>query len=113
MAYWDVKLLVLTETPERHRSQPTGFSGRREATRAPTVASITMVKLPSHQSKVGVFGWERFKKRSRRLSPVSAKMSAHSDHASQKAVGRLIPPTPLPCSFAPVVTTALYRTIVS
>jgi hypothetical protein len=79
MAYWKEKVLVLTPTPEKHKSQPTGFSGRREATRAPTVASITMVVLPSHQSKVGVFGWERFKKRRRRLRAVGAKTSVHND----------------------------------
>jgi len=41
MAYWEVKLLVLTATPESNKSQPTGFSGRREATIAPTVTSTT------------------------------------------------------------------------
>src|SRR5215212_8668568 len=56
MAYWDVKVLVLVATPERHKSQPTGFSGLREATMAPTVTSITIVELPSHQSKSGCPG---------------------------------------------------------
>jgi hypothetical protein len=56
MAYSEVKLLVLTATPERHKSQPTGFSGLREATMAPTVTSITIVELPSHQSKTWVPG---------------------------------------------------------
>jgi hypothetical protein len=112
MEYWEEKLLVLTATPEKHKSQPTGFSGLREATRAPTVASITMVTLPSHQSKVGVFGWERFKRRRRRLSPVSAKTSAHSDHASQAAVRRLHPPTPRPFLLVPSVTTLIYGTTV-
>ena len=52
MAYWEVKLLVPTATPERHNSQPTGFPGLREATMAPTVASTTTSALPSHQSKM-------------------------------------------------------------
>jgi hypothetical protein len=56
MAYWEAKLLVLVATPERHKSQPTGFSGLREATIAPTVASITIVELPSHQSKTWMPG---------------------------------------------------------
>jgi hypothetical protein len=56
MAYWEVKLLVLTASPERHKNQPTRFSGRREATMAPTVTSITLVVLPSHQSKMWVPG---------------------------------------------------------
>src|ERR687893_1280195 len=47
----------------------------------------------------------------RRLKAVSPKDSAESDHASQEAVRRLIPPTP--CPLAPSVTTPLYRTIVS
>lgn len=56
MAYSEAKLLVLVATPERHKSQPTGFSGLREATMAPTVTSITMVVLPSHQSKMWMPG---------------------------------------------------------
>jgi hypothetical protein len=56
IAYSEAKLLVLTATPERHNNQPTGFSGRREATTAPTVTSITMVELPSHQSNMWVPG---------------------------------------------------------
>src|SRR5215210_3481968 len=102
MAYSDVKLLVLTAIPERHKSQPTGFSGRREATMAPTVTSITMVALPSHQSKMWVPGWER----------ISAMESAHSDQASQEAVRGVIPPIPLPRSLAPSITTPPYSTTV-
>src|ERR671915_290769 len=36
MAYWELKWPILTVRLDRHTSQPTGFSGRREATRAPT-----------------------------------------------------------------------------
>src|SRR5215210_8491989 len=114
MAYWEVKGLVLVATPERHKSQPTGFSGRREATTAPTVASITIVELTSHQSKMWVPGWEWIRARRRRLSPVRVTESAHSDHASHAAVRRLIPPIPRPCSLIPSVTTPLlYKTSVS
>src|SRR5215210_1111763 len=112
MAYSDVKLLVLTAIPERHKSQPTGFSGLREATIAPTVASITIVELPSHQSKTWVPGWERIRARRRRLSAVSATESAHSDQASQEAVRGVIPPIPLPRSLAPSITTPLYSATV-
>src|SRR4028118_2010854 len=109
MAYWEAKLFVLTVTPVRHNSQPTGFSGLREATMAPTVASITMVELPSHHSKVGAFGWERLRTKRRKLSAVSVTTSAHSDQASRVAAGRPMPPISLSGSFAPVVTTQLYR----
>src|SRR5918998_4732016 len=85
MAYWEAKLLVPTATPERHRSQPSGFSGRREATMAPTVASITTSAFPSHQSKTWAFGWERLRARSNKLSAVKATQTAHNDHASQPA----------------------------
>src|SRR5215210_5127502 len=113
MAYSDVKLLVLTAIPERHKSQPTGFSGRREATMAPTVTSITMVALPSHQSKMWVPGWERIRAKRRRLSAVSATESAHSDQASQEAAREVIPQIHLPRSLAPAITTPLYSTTVS
>src|SRR5215218_3634105 len=101
MAYWEAKVLVLVATPERHKSQPTGFSGLREATTAPTVASITTSELPSHQSKAWMPGWERIRARRRRLSAVSATESAHSDQASQEAARGVIPPIPRPCSFVP------------
>jgi hypothetical protein len=73
------------------------------------------MELPNHQSKVGAFGSERFKTNSRRLSPVSVKTSAYSDHASRAALVRLISTTPLPCrSFLAFVTIPpLYRTTVS
>src|SRR5215212_9833613 len=113
MAYWEVKLLVLTATPDRHKSQPTGFSGRRDATIAPTAASITTVALPSHQSKMWVFGWDTFRAKSKRLRAVSVKESAHKDHASLAAARALIPATPCSCSLASTVTTPLYNTSVS
>ena len=55
-------------------------------------------------------GWERFNLRSRRLSAVSTKESAHIDQASQAAVRRPFPPLLRPCFLAPSVTTPLYST---
>src|SRR5215203_4100226 len=43
----------------------------------------------------------------------SATHTAHSDHASQATVRRLIPPTPRSCLLAPSVTTPLYSATVS
>src|ERR687890_2059754 len=92
MAYWEVKLLVPTATPDRHNSQPTGFSGLREATMAPTVASTTTSALPSHQSKTWTFEYRRISAMRRRLEAVSARVSAHNDHASRKAARAFIAP---------------------
>src|SRR5918997_619225 len=94
MAYWDAKLLVLTATPNEHNSQPTGFPGLREATKAPTVASITTSALPSHQSKTGASGSEALMARSTRLDPVNPTAIAHSDHASRDAAWALIRASP-------------------
>src|ERR671910_300214 len=113
MAYSEVKVLVLTATPERHNSQPTGFSGLREATMAPTVTSITTSAFPSQKLGMGAFGYRRFRTRRTRLSDVSVTVTAHSDQANQAAVRRLIPPIPRACSFAHSVTTPLYSTTVS
>jgi hypothetical protein len=44
---------------------------------------------------------------------VRARESAHTAHASQAAARVLIPPTPLPRSLAPTVTTPLYSTTLS
>src|SRR5215208_4542978 len=113
MAYSETKVLAPTTTPDRHNSQPTGFSGRREATIAPTVASITMNVLLNHQAKTGVLGWERLRTTRRRLNAVSATVSVHSDQASREAARVLIPPFPYPVTLAPSVTTPLYSTTVS
>src|SRR5215212_9190484 len=90
MAYWEMKVLAPTATPDRHKSQPTRFSGRREATTAPTVASITTNVLPNHHSKTGVSGWERLRTTSRALSAVSTTVIAQSDQAVRVAARRLI-----------------------
>src|SRR5215217_663631 len=112
MAYREVKVLVLTATPERHNSQPTGFSVLREATMAPTVTSITTSAFPSKKLGMGAFGYRRFRTRRTRLSAVSVTVSAHSDQANQAAVRRFIPPIPRPCSLALSVTTPLDSTTV-
>src|SRR5918998_613948 len=113
MAYWEAKLLVPTATPERHSSQPTAFSGRREATMAPTVASITASEFPSHQSKTCAFGSERLRTKSRRLSAVSATQSVHSDQASLAEARVLSPPAARSCCLARSLTAPLYRAAVS
>src|SRR4029453_18831175 len=96
MAYCEMKVLAPTATPDRHKSQPTGFGGRREATMAPTVASITTKVLPNHHSKTGVSGCERLRTTSRALSAVRVTVIAHSDQASRVAARRLIRVTSYP-----------------
>src|SRR5215212_9591962 len=85
MAYWETKVLAPTATPDRHNSQPTAFSGLREATIVPTVASITTKVLPNHHLKTGMFGWERLRTTRRALSATSATVIAQSDQASREA----------------------------
>src|SRR5215212_599230 len=53
------------------------------------------------------------KTRRRTLRTVSAKESAHADHASQEAARVLIPPPLRSWPFAPSVTTPLYNTTIS
>src|ERR671921_2608834 len=113
MAYSEAKVLVLAATPERHNSHPTGFSGLREATMAPTVTSITTSAFWNQKSGMGAFGYRRFRTTRTRLSTVSVTVTAHSDQANQAAVRRLIPPIPRPCSFAHSVTASHYSTTVS
>src|SRR5215218_5075806 len=85
MAYSDVKVLVLTATPERHKSHPMGFSGLREATMAPIVASITTSALPSHQLGTGVPGSRKLRTTRSRLSAVNTSVIAHNVQASPLA----------------------------
>src|SRR5918993_2589810 len=57
---------------------------------------------------------ERSSKTMRRpVRAVSAKESAHADHASHEALRPLILPTPRPCFIAPSATMPLYSTTVS
>src|SRR5215210_1917922 len=100
--------------PPAQKIHPIGFLGRREAIKAPTVGNVKANK----EMRTGKLelnpGWlEKVRKPSTPLNAAKGKESAHTDHASQAAVRRLIPPTPRSCSLAPSVTTPLYRTIVS
>jgi hypothetical protein len=52
MAYWALKWFMQIAKPPSNNSQPTGFSGLRDATIAPTVTSITVSALLTHQSKM-------------------------------------------------------------
>src|SRR5919112_3641966 len=95
----------------QQNSQPIGFSGRREATRAPTVenAKITTERhAVTRADEVGALSEARRKARA-----MATKVATQTDHASQEAVRRLIPPNPRPCSLAPAVTTPLYSITVS
>src|SRR5215204_4555774 len=113
MAYCALKWEMLWARPYRHNSQPTGFSGRREATIAPMVEKNTALSvLSSQESKMCVCGWEMFRAKSKRATTVRVKESPQSDHASQEAVRVLIPPTPRSRSFVSSVTTPLYSTTV-
>src|SRR5918992_1434957 len=49
----------------------------------------------------------------RTVRAVSAKESAHADHASHEALRPLIMPTPRPCSLVPTTTILLYSPTVS
>jgi len=74
------------------KSQPIEFSGRREATKAPTVenAKITIdMSAVVRADEVGTLSEARRSVR----APVS-KVDTHNDQASQEAVRGLIPPTP-------------------
>jgi hypothetical protein len=86
MAYCELKWEMLSPRANRHSNHPTGFSGRREATIAPTVEKNTALSvLSSQESKVCVCGCERFRAKSKRANTVRVIESPQSDHASQKA----------------------------
>src|SRR5215203_2829489 len=93
MTYREVKVLVLTNTPERHNSQPTGFSGLREATMAPTVASITTSAFPTHQLGTGMPGCLRLRTTRSRLSAVNIAVIAHNAQANEVVARTLIYPS--------------------
>src|SRR5215216_545470 len=100
--------------PPAQKIQPMRFSGRREATTAPTVVNVKASKarrtiLP----RLGKIRAEALKNPS--TPPPKAangKEIAHIDHAIQVAVRVLITPTPRSCSLAPSVTTPLYSTTI-
>src|SRR5215207_4280692 len=96
-----------------------GFSGRCEATRAPTTendtvqAGRTAIEGPSQARKISPR--VRPLRRARiRLATASATHSAHSDRANHAATRALILPSPRPCcSLDSSATTPLYRTTVA
>src|SRR5215208_1540000 len=76
-----------TKAPHK-KSQPMGFSGRREATRAPTVenARITTPRqVVTRADEVGALS-----EASRKARTMAAKVVNQAVHASQEAAGRLI-----------------------
>src|SRR5215212_9706556 len=95
----------------QQNSQPMGFSGRREATRVPTVenAKITTERhAVTRADEVGTLSEARRKART-----MATKVDTQTDHASQEAARVLILPTPRPCSLASSVTALLYSTTFS
>src|SRR5829696_5078087 len=94
-----------------------GFVGSREAMIAPT-AGNTSESIPVSTAKAGpglcentkllgtlLVRLSSVKKSSERVSTMSATHTAHTDHANQAAVRRLMLPTSRPCFFVPFVTT--------
>src|SRR5215210_1566184 len=91
-----------------------GLAGRREAMSAPTVGNASE-SIPVSTAKAGAGLRENtqallvrlssVEKSSERVSTMSATQTAHTDHANQAAVRRLILPTSRPCFFVPFVTT--------
>src|SRR5215207_2017278 len=91
-----------------------GLAGRREAMSAPTVGNASE-SIPVSTAKAGAGLCENtqallvrlssVEKSSERVSTMSATHTAHTDHANQAAVRRLILPTSRPCFFVPFVTT--------
>src|SRR4028118_1738751 len=102
-------LVVVHKSPSTRQSQPMGFSGRLEAISAPTSGKTRKRACPSklpvvrYASKLWGTSVEWASTHSAPLPTNMTTERAASDHASQAAVGRLIPPIPLPCSLAPVV----------
>jgi hypothetical protein len=78
------------KAPEQ-KSQPMGFSGRREAIRAPTDenAKITTERhAVTRADEVGTLSEARRKARA-----MATTEATHTDHASQEAARVFIPPT--------------------
>src|SRR5215210_1477609 len=95
----------------QQNSQPMGFSGRREATRAPTVenAKITTERhAVTKADEVSSLSEAR-----RKAKAIATKVDTQAGHASQEAARVLIPPTLRSRPFVPSVTTLLYSTTVS
>src|SRR5215208_5965118 len=92
-----------------------GFSGRREATTAPTVVNVKASK--ARRTIVARLGKIRAEALKNPSTPppkaANGKEIAHIDHAIHVAVRTFILPTLRPCAFVPSVTTPLYSTTVS
>jgi hypothetical protein len=105
--------------PTARQIQPMGFSGRLEATRAPTKGKAKKGTKTNRPLTVRLApqllgaGAARARTYSATLATNMATERAASDQASQAAARGLILPTPRPCSLASAVTTPLYSTTVS
>src|SRR3712207_5270119 len=103
--------------PPAQKIHPMGFSGRREATKAPTVVNVRASKgRRTMKPRLGKIRSEALRNPNPSTPPpkvANGKENAHMDHAIHMAVRCLIPPTTRSCSLAPSVTTPLYSTIVS
>src|SRR5215213_1848464 len=99
--------------------QPMGLRGRLEAIKAPTTANARKSTWPNRPTKVRLTAQllgtcaDRASTYSGMLAKNKATDRAASDHASQNAKRRLIPPTPRPCCLASSAITLLYSTAVS
>src|SRR5215207_3040323 len=100
--------------PTARHIQPMGLLGRLEAIRAPTRGKArkgnrkmsTTLRPPVPQLAGGCT--DRVRKYNTTVATNITSERAPDDQASRAAVRRLIPPTSLPCSLAPSVTTPLY-----
>src|SRR5215208_655596 len=109
-----LKRIPVYSSPTPQKIQPMGLAGRREAMSAPTVGNASE-SIPVSTAKAGAGLCENtqallvrlssVEKSSERVSTMSATHTAHTDHANQAAVRRLILPTSRSCFFVPFVTT--------
>jgi hypothetical protein len=107
--------VTLKLRPPAQKIQPMGFSGRREATTAPTVVNVKASKARrTIAARLGKIRAEALKNPSTpQPKAANGKEIAHIDHAIQVAARALIPAIPCSCSLARSVTTPLYTTTVS
>jgi hypothetical protein len=87
------------------------FSGRREATRAPTVENATITTERTTVTRADEVGTLSEARRKARI--MANKVDAQASHASQEAARVLIALTLRTCSPVPSVTTLLYSSTVS
>src|SRR5215212_102338 len=112
-------LVSIHRRPSVSKIQPMGLRGRLEAIKAPTTANAKKGTWPNRPTKVRLTAQllgtcaDRASTYSAMLAKNKATERAASDHASQMATCRLIPPTPRPCCLASSAITLLYSTAVS